>query len=108
MSIFSSLDSQSLLLTRKLLDGRAPSLSNALPQYTHSRYPVDEVTVELDIVTINGIIDELTEIGKIWFDDTDNDCYQERKQIISYLLKQWIKVGEDATKLTHSTLNVLH
>ncbi len=108
MSIFSSIDSQSLLLTRKLLEVHASPIIQALPQQMQSRYPLDEVTIEIDIDTINRIIDELTTIGKQWVEDTENDSYSERKQIMAYLLKQWIKVGDEATRLSQANISTLH
>jgi len=101
VSIFSSLDSQSLVLTRKLLEGYAPNLTDALPKDNYSRYPVDEVTVELDTKTVNQIIEKITFIGNCWLEDTDNENFSERQQIIAYLLKQWISVGEDIARLDH-------
>lgn len=92
-----------------MLDGRASHLSSALPQQSSSRYPLDEVTIELDVDTINGIINELTHIGKHWLEDTDNECHKERQQIMAYLLNQWIKVGEETAHFTQSAnANVLH
>jgi hypothetical protein len=108
MSIFSSIDSQSLILTRKLLQRRAPALTTALPLQSQSRYPLDEVTVELTIETVNHIIDELTTIGQLWLDDEDNACFHERKQIMAYLLRQWVQVGEDTTRVTSAARNMLH
>lgn len=99
MSIFSRIDSQSLLLTHKLLSAHAPKLSEAIPRSALSRYKTGEVTLELDIETINHVIEALTRIGQHWLDDIDNECFQERKKIMSYLLKQWIDVGEDTRKM---------
>lgn len=108
MSIFSRIDPQSLSLTRKLLEDRSPALSHALPIQAQSRYPVDEITIELDTDTVNGIIKELTIIGESWLLDEDNDCYTERKQIMAFLLKQWIKVGEDTMYISQSTSRSIH
>jgi hypothetical protein len=108
VSIFSRIDPQSLLLTRKLLENRSPALSHALPIHTQSRYPLNEVTIELDIDTVNNIINELTTIGETWLKDEDNDCYDERKQIMAYLLKQWIKIGEDTTSIGSSQVRSIH
>jgi len=80
----------------------------ALPQQIQSRYPLGEVTIELDIDTINHIIDELTTIGKKWIEDTKNDSYSERKQIMAYLLKQWITVGDEATRVSQANLSTIH
>lgn len=102
MSIFSSIDSQSLFLTHKLLSIHSPKLSEAIPYDTQSRYDIGEVTLELDASTINQVIEELTDIGQDWLGDKDNECFEERKQIISYLLKQWINVGEE-TQRVHDT-----
>ncbi|MFT7387628.1 MAG: hypothetical protein ACI8VC_000869 [Candidatus Endobugula sp.] len=95
MSIFSRIDSQSLYLTQKLLKIRSPKLSDALPEQSQSRYSIGEVTIELDVPTINKVIEELTAIGQEWLDDNKNECFEERKQIMSYLLIQWIHVGEE-------------
>ncbi len=108
MSIFSRIDPQSLSLTRKLLEKRSPALSQALPVNAQSRYPVNEITIELDSDTVNGIINELTLIGQSWLQDEGNDCYDERKQIMAYLLKQWIKVGEDTMYLNQSNSHSIH
>ncbi len=108
MSIFSSLDSQSLVLTRKLLEGCAPYLTDALPQDNYSRYPVDEVTIELDIKTVNQIIEKITHIGNDWLEDTDNDNFSDRQQIIAYLLKQWISVGEDIARYHQNNNSAMH
>lgn len=111
MGIISSLDSQSFLLTRKLLEHNAPSLAyklgdNALHPH---KYPVDEVTVELEVETINAIIDELMAIGQKWLEDESNEYHSERKQILAYILQQWVKVGQDAQKLTDlPSTNLLH
>lgn len=103
MSIFSRIDPQSLSLTRKLLEGKNPTLSHALPIHTQSRYPLGEITIELDISTVNSIINELTHIGNTWLADQHNECYEERKQIMAYLIKQWIKIGEDTMHISRST-----
>lgn len=103
MSIFSRIDPQSLSLTRKLLEARAPTLSHALPIQKQSRYPVDEVTIELDIETVNHIINELTAIGNSWLADEKNECFNERKQIMAYLLQQWIKIAEDTLHVTSNS-----
>ncbi|MFT6102182.1 MAG: hypothetical protein ACJATV_000047 [Granulosicoccus sp.] len=99
MSIFSRIDSQSLYLTQKLLKARSSKLSEAIPQQSQSRYVIGEVTIELDIPTVNKVIAELTEIGQEWLDDDENKCFKERKQIMSYLLNQWIHVGEETHNL---------
>ena len=101
MSIFSRIDPQSLSLTRKLLEGRNPALSHALPVHTQSRYPLGEITIELDIDTVNGIINELTIIGNLWLEDTCSEFYGERKQIMAHLIKQWIKIGEDTQYISN-------
>jgi hypothetical protein len=108
VSIFSSIDSQSLLLTRKLLESRKPSLASALPYQSQSRYPLNEVTIELDIHTVNLIVHELTLIGNTWLEDKNNECYEERKQIMSYLLQQWIKIGEDTEHIITPQSNKSH
>ncbi len=108
VSIFSRIDSQSLLITRKLLEKHASPLSQALPAQSQSRYPVDEVTIELDLDTINGIIKELTGIGTTWLEDTANDSHQERKMIMAYLIKQWIRIGEEAGQITQTNINTIH
>ncbi|MGS2718678.1 hypothetical protein ACVBE9_10925 [Eionea flava] len=107
MSIFSSIDSQSLFLTHKLLSVHSPKLGEAIPYDTQSRYDIGEVTLELDVDTINQIIEELTGIGQGWLNDKDNECFEERKQIMSYLLKQWIKVGEE-TQRVHDSQTSTH
>jgi hypothetical protein len=101
VSIFSRIDPQSLSLTRKLLEGQSPSLSHALPTHTQSRYPLGETTIELDIETVNNIIKELTTIGNRWLADENNECYEERKKIMAYLIKQWIRIGEDTMQISH-------
>lgn len=108
MSIFSCIDSQSLMLTRKLLENHAPQLCEALPQQSLSRYPLDEITIELELDTIKGIINKLTQLGNHWLDDSSSNSHNERKIIIAYLLKNWIKIGEDANQLVDSQTNVLH
>lgn len=108
MSIFSSIDSQSLYITRKLLEKHASSLCNALPEQSQSRYSIDEVTLELEMETINNIIRTLTQIGELWLADDENTCQDERKTILSYLLKQWIQVGEEAYRLSSTTPNIIH
>jgi hypothetical protein len=109
VSIFSSINSQSLFLTHKLLKGRGSTLCEALPFQSQSRYAIEEVTIELDINTVNQVMEELTTIGNEWLQDTSNDCFSERKQIMSYLLQQWIDVGEEARR-THQnqTKNNVH
>lgn len=102
MSIFSRIDPQSLSLTRKLLEARSPTLSHALPTQKKSRYPIDEITIELDIETVNHIINELTAIGNSWLENEKNKCFEERQQIIAYLLQQWIKIAEDTLHVTSS------
>ena len=102
MSIYSRIDSQSLFLTHKLLNGRGSALCEALPLSAKSRYAIGEVTIELDLNTVNQVIEELTSIGIEWLKDTSNDCFTERKQIMSYILQQWIKVGEEADRLHKS------
>jgi len=99
VSIFSSIDSQSLFLTHKLLKGHRSALCEALPFQSQSRYAIGEVTIELDLNTVNQVIEELTTIGNEWLKDTSNDCFSERKQIMSYLLQQWISVGEEARRI---------
>jgi hypothetical protein len=99
VSIFSRIDSQSLYLTQKLLKARSSKLSDAIPQQSQSRYAIGEVTIELDVPTVNKVIAELTVIGQEWLDDDENECFTERKQIMSYLLNQWINVGEETHKL---------
>lgn len=100
MSIFSSIDPQSLYLTQKLLKGRGSPLCEVLPLQLQSQYAIGEITIELDIDTINTVIDELTAIGNEWLKETSNECFNERKQIMSYLLKHWIQVGEEARRLS--------
>jgi hypothetical protein len=99
VSIFSRIDSQSLYLTQKLLKARSSKLSDAIPEQSQSRYAIGEVTIELDVPTINKVIEELTEIGQEWLDDNKNECFEERKKIMSYLLHQWIHVGEETHNL---------
>jgi len=99
VSIFSSIDSQSLYLTHKLLKGRKSSLCEAFPLKPQSRYAIGEVTIELDMDTVNNVIDELTAIGNEWLKETSNECFHERKKIMSYLLQQWIQVGEEARRI---------
>jgi hypothetical protein len=86
-------------LTHKLLKGRGSKLCEALPFQSQSRYAIGEVTIELDIHTVNQVVEELTIIGNEWLNDTSNECFSERKQIMSYLLQQWITVGEEADRL---------
>lgn len=104
MSIYSSIDAQSLFLTQKLLEGRSSPLVSALPQQSQSRYAIGEVTIEIEIPTINKVIEELTIIGNEWLKKPENECYNERKQIMSYILKQWIRIGEE-TNLLHASKN---
>jgi hypothetical protein len=109
VSIFSSIDSQSLFLTHKLFKGRGSVLCEALPFQSQSRYAIGEVTIELDLNTVNQVIEELTAIGNGWLKDTTNDCFSERKQIMSYLLQQWISVGEEARRIHQDqTQNNVH
>jgi hypothetical protein len=58
------------------------------------------MTVEMDVETVNSIIKELTTIGNRWLADKNNDCYDERKQIMAYLIRQWIKIGEDTMHIS--------
>lgn len=109
MSIISSLDSQSFLLTRKLLMRHASVLAEQLERQSSDKYPLDEVTIELELETINSIIHELMSIGEQWLKDSDNEFHNERKQILAYVLKQWVKVGQDAKKLTQlPSSDILH
>ena len=100
VGIISSLDSQSFLLTRKLLERNKSPLLNKLRESQPSRYPIDEITVELELETINDVIAELMEIGEHWLEDVEHEFHQERKQILAYVLQQWAKIGQDAQKLT--------
>ncbi|ODS23099.1 hypothetical protein AB835_10600 [Candidatus Endobugula sertula] len=111
MGIINSLDSQSFQLTRKLLEHNAPYLAYKLGDgaLQPHKYPLDEITVELEIETINAVIDELMVIGQRWLEDNINEYHSERKQILAYILQQWVKVGQDVQKLAAlPSNNVLH
>ena len=83
---------------------------DALPEDNFSRYPVNEVTIELDANTVNQIINEITAVGNDWLQDTNNECFKERQQIMAYLLKKWITVGEEIIRLqpSENSQNRLH
>ena len=80
-------------------------LSEAIPNQAQSRYDIGETTLELDIETINQVIEELTAIGEVWLNDTNSGCFKERKQIMSYLLQQWIRVGEETQRFYQTKEN---
>lgn len=107
VGIISSLDSQSFLLTRKLLERNASPLLGKLRESHPSDYPIEEITVELELETINGVIDELMKIGEEWLNDSDHEFHNERRQILAYVLQQWINIGQDAEKLTDLPTNQL-
>lgn len=109
MGIVSHLDSQSLFVTRKLLSRHAPELAPLLDKCETDDLLVDQVSVELELETINQIIDRLVCIGQDWLETSDFEHHEERKQILAYVLQQWVKVGEDATRLTnYSTDTPMH
>ena len=99
MGIISSIDSQSFLLTRKLLERHAPSVASILPEQELTKYPIDETTIELEVETINQIINALMRIGEQWLDDEGSEYVNDRKKILAYVLQQWVNIGEHAKKL---------
>ncbi len=125
MSIISSLDSRSLLLTHKLLQQHYPSLAIQLAEAAPHQHllhgqlnpklnnepnhqPITDIDIELDIETINRIIDKLIKIGKKWLEESPAvegiekeqaiKNNHSRHQILSMLLKEWINVGNQVNR----------